>query len=262
MFFCALTAVVYRIHWKVGTCYALTLVSSLQSFQMSVVVHNCAHTHPFTSPSANFVFFLILTLLSGSPTSLYVPGHNESHHRHLEKKGDMMRTNRMQYKSDTLNFVLFIPTILPDVIKNEQMFMKEQWRKGSSLFRQYLCEMSTFYAFLFLLFANDWRKTVIVYVIPSLIGKAFILSLNMLQHYRCEPDSKYNHSRNFTGPILNFLFLCNGYHTVHHISPGLHWSLLPREHSKIAHHINPLLIHSNILMYTLKTHGPHKLWST
>lgn len=47
------------------------------------------------------------------------------------------------------------------------------------------------------------------------------------------PDSKYNHSRNFTGPILNFFCFNNGYHTQHHISPGLHWSLLPMRHKDI-----------------------------
>ena len=37
----------------------------------------------------------------------------------------------------------------------------------------------------------------------------------MLQHKGCDPDSKYNHSRNFTVPILNFFCFNNGYKTQH-----------------------------------------------
>ena len=37
-----------------------------------------------------------------------------------------------------------------------------------------------------------------------------------------------NHARNFTGPLLNFLALNNGYHGMHHEEPGMRWSLLPR----------------------------------
>ena len=65
-----------------------------------------------------------------------------------------------------------------------------------------------------------------VYIVPTMIGKYLIVTLNMLQHKGCDPESKYNHSRNFTGPILNFFCFNNGYHTQHHIS--LHWSLLPK----------------------------------
>ncbi len=251
--FCLACAAVYVLNWKTPRL-GLTCASCLQAFQMSVVVHNCAHTPPFASPSANGVFCLVLTLLSGSPASLYVPGHNESHHRHLEKAGDMMRTCRMTFQSDALNLLLFIPTILPDVVKHERAFMREQRRQKTRLFRQYVWETALYHATLLALVLCDWKKAFAVYLVPAAVGKACILSLNMLQHFKCEPESKYNHSRNFTGPLLNYLFLCNGYHTVHHMRPGLHWSRLPREHAKIADKIDPSLVHDNILRYTLAAH--------
>lgn len=37
-----------------------------------------------------------------------------------------------------------------------------------------------------------------------------IVTLNLLQHDGCDPQHRVNHSRNFTGPILNYFCFNNG----------------------------------------------------
>jgi len=248
---------VYIIYWNTFGLYTdiiIFSIISLQCFQSAVVVHNCAHAHPFKESSHNTIFFLILTLLSGAPVSLYVPGHNQAHHRHLETERDATCTNKMKYNNDFLNFVLYVPTIVPRVILNEQRYMMRQYSKGAGIYHQYKKEVFAYYCFLSLLLFLNPKKALFVYILPTLVGKFYILSLNMLQHYKCNPESKFNHSRNFTGPILNFLFMNNGYHTVHHNAPGLHWSKLPAKHLEIIDKIDSDLIHENILQYTYNTH--------
>ena len=46
-------------------------------------------------------------------------------------------------------------------------------------------------------------------------------------------DNKYEASRNILGSFYNFSRLNLGYHTAHHIKPGLHWSELPKYHASI-----------------------------
>lgn len=121
--FCFLSLASYNYYWFNFKNNLIFLIVSLQSFQMSVIVHNCAHTYPFKYALLNNIFFIFLTLLSGSPTSLYIPGHNKSHHLHLETEKDMMRTTKMKYKNEFLNLVLFAPSVLPDIIKNERVYM-------------------------------------------------------------------------------------------------------------------------------------------
>lgn len=76
----------------------------------------------------------------------------------------------------------------------------------------------------------------------------------MLQHDGCDMNSKYNFSRNFTGSILNFFAYNNGYHTAHHLWPGLHWTSLPTVHAeRIKPHIHPNLDQESILGYTFTT---------
>src|SRR5262249_38972172 len=66
--------------------------------------------------------------------------------------------------------------------------------------------------------------------------------------------SEYNHSRNFVGKFVNWWTYNNGYHTIHHVEPGLHWSLLPAEHDKrIAPHIHPNLDQPNFVLYLWRT---------
>jgi len=61
----------------------------------------------------------------------------------------------------------------------------------------------------------------------------------MLQHDGCDEGNNINSARNFTGSIINYLTFNNGYHTIHHMNPKLHWSKLPEMHNKM---LNLLII--------------------
>jgi hypothetical protein len=53
-----------------------------------------------------------------------------------------------------------------------------------------------------------------------------VLIFNYVQHVHADEESRYNHSRNFTG-LLNAMLFNNGYHTIHHEHPGVHWNETP-----------------------------------
>ncbi len=237
---------------SIGTILLYLSFTSLQAFQQAVTVHNFAHCPVFSNKFFNNTFGLFLTFLSGAPSSLYVPGHNESHHRHLETVNDVMRTYRMKYKYECLNILLFFPTILLDIQKNDMYYMSKQRKLGTPLFFQFVVEITCYNLFLISLFYFDFYKAFFIYFLPTFIGKYMIVTLNILQHKNCDPNSKYNHSRNFTGPLLNYLLLNNGYHTQHHNAPGMHWSLLKKKHDTIKHNIEDQLLQPNIFYYLFK----------
>jgi hypothetical protein len=63
-----------------------------------------------------------------------------------------------------------------------------------------------------------------------------------VQHVEADAESEWNHSRNFVSPVLNALLFNNGYHTVHHLTPGVHWSQTPELHAKHVAKIHPSLL--------------------
>ena len=73
--------------------------------------------------------------------------------------------------------------------------------------------------------------------------------VNYLQHIETDADSQWNHSRNFISRTLNALLFNNGYHTVHHLKPGVHWSELPHLHSQHAASIHSSLLVESWLRY-------------
>lgn len=230
----------------------IIFVTSLQVFQQLVIIHNFAHCPIFKSKTLNSMYGIMLTLLSGAPASLFIPGHNESHHKHLETDKDMTRTTKMTYKYETLNLILFFPTVIFDVIQNDTNFMMKQFKQRNLIFFQFFLEFVILHLFFIKMTLVNFYKFFFVYILPTLFGKYMIITLNILQHRWCKPDTKFEHSRNFTGSILNFLLLNNGYHTLHHNNPGLHWSLLKEKHKKYENMIPEYLIYDNIIYYIIK----------
>ena len=65
-------------------------------------------------------------------------------------------------------------------------------------------------------------------------------------------DSKWNHSRNFTGKWLNAFLFNNGFHFAHHWKPMAHWSELPALHAQVQHLIHPELQFKNVWAHLVR----------
>jgi fatty acid desaturase len=68
-------------------------------------------------------------------------------------------------------------------------------------------------------------------------------------------DESVNTSRNFTGWFTNLIYFNNGFHSVHHLFPTMHWSELPKAHKKLYHSkITSSLEQDNMQLYIWKTY--------
>ena len=94
-----------------------------------------------------------------------------------------------------------------------------------------------------------WAFTV---ALPAVFALWTVHLFNYEQHVHTDPWSKYNHSRNFVSPVLNFLLFNNGYHAAHHEHAGSHWSLLPKLDAPLAPHMDPSLRQQSVWWYWLK----------
>jgi fatty acid desaturase len=232
------------------------------SFFCAVITHNTVHTPVFKKRSMNRVFHAVLSLTYGHPVSMYVPGHNLSHHKYLQTPKDRMRTEKLRFRWNLLNQLFFMAVVGPPIFRDNAEYAKLMKAKGSPWYRQFVIELTVYVLFLVGTLAASvwldggipWRFLVFV-MLPHQYAAWGIMGINFVQHDGCEPGHAYNHSRNFTGKLINWFTFNNGYHGIHHEHPALHWSLAPEVHAKeYAPHIDPRLDQTSLLAYCWKAY--------
>ncbi|NUP12783.1 MAG: fatty acid desaturase [Polyangiaceae bacterium] len=238
--------------WWVAT--PLFVLTCFFSFFCAVATHNTVHSPVFEKRSHNRIFQVALTTTYGHPVSAYVPGHNLSHHKHTQTRKDVMRTSKARFSWHLLNGLFFIALVGPSIMKGESQYFKTMKQRLPSWYRQYQIEFWVLHlAYLALLLA-DWKKFLVFVFLPHKYAAWGIITMNMLQHDGCDENSEWNHSRNFVGKLVNWFTFNNGYHTIHHMHPGKHWSLLPDAHAReVAPHIHPALDQKSLLAYIVTT---------
>lgn len=232
-------------------------ILSLQNFCACTICHNAIHVPTF-KPSyldwCNRVWRCCLSFSFGWPVSFLVPGHNLSHHKFTQLPQDVMRTTRLGYRCNLLNLVCFVPTVLRGIGSDDLTYMVRH--APSKLQFNVVLEALCCILLNCMLATQDFAVFFWAVLMPGLAAKWCFISINFLQHDGCEmEDGKtLNFARNFTGDFLNYVTCNNGFHTIHHLHPGLHWSKLPLKHKKIVEGRNhPNLNQSSIFWYIVKT---------
>jgi hypothetical protein len=87
--------------------------------------------------------------------------------------------------------------------------------------------------------------------LPAALATYFMMFTNYIQHVDCAPASPDDHSRNFTNPLWNWFAFDNGFHTVHHEQPGVHWSRYRKLHTERAARIDPRLNYATPVGYLI-----------
>jgi beta-carotene hydroxylase len=214
------------------------------------MAHNHNHCPTFKSKAVNNVYANWISVFYGYPAFAWIPTHNLNHHKHVNREGDATitwrHTNRNTwYVALSYFFVSAYYQSTP---------IKEYIRKAKSanpaLHRNILTQYTVWITALVgtavlsigLNGVGVGLKTwIVAFGLPSLFGSYSMMWFNYMQHVHADPWSKYNHSRNITGYIFNFMVFNNGFHTVHHANAATHWSQLRKEHEKIADKIDPRL---------------------
>lgn len=259
-FYYVITYVAWHAHetWETWQLVPLWAVVTFFSFVGATLVHNTMHCQVFKQYWPNKLFQIMLTLTYGHPVSSYVPGHNLSHHKFTQAKADIMRTSKMRYRWHFLNLLLFQPTVAGSVMAGDFRYVRLQVAMGSGFATQVLREFAVLIVSQgYLLWLDPWKYFLYLYL-PHLVAQWGIVTINVPQHDGCESppigETTPNSARNFTGAFLNWFTCNNGYHTIHHAHPTMHWSEYQDAHAReIAPHAHPNLTQESLLAYAFET---------
>ncbi|MBI1288552.1 MAG: fatty acid desaturase [Flavobacteriales bacterium] len=236
--------------WKV----MLFVVHCNVQFVLFCIIHNTIHSPIFRKKKWNKAFQYYLTMLCGNQVSGFVPGHNLSHHMHLQTPKDTSRTTRARFEWNFLNQSLFFFFMAFDIIKMEQKFKAKMKETQPDWYRQYFIEALLVKGIKLTLLLIDWQRALVLIIVPGLYGIWGLFGTNFWQHDGCDETHPYNHSRNFTGKLFNWMVFNNGFHGAHHMKPGLHWSLYPKYHEEnLAPFVHPNLNRKHLSVYLWQT---------
>ena len=226
-----------------------------------VLAHNHNHVPIFRDKRLNSLYSAWLSFFYGCPLFVWIPTHNQNHHRYLDGPGDATRTRELAAR-DSLWAAIIYPTRSafaqsPAIWR----YVRDARAQHPARFRQIVVQTAT----VVLGHAAAAALAVSIYgLAPGALLYACALGLpasyaawsmmftNYLQHVDCDHASADDHSRNFVSGWMNWLVFNAGYHTVHHEHAGRHWSTYPALHAARKGCISPRLIQRTILGFCIR----------
>jgi beta-carotene hydroxylase len=242
-----------------------------------VMAHNHNHCPTFKSRRMNSVWAGWLSLFYGYPTFAWIPTHNLNHHKFVNRAGDATITWRHTNKHNALVAITYFFVSAYWQSGPIKQFIAKAKLKNPSLYRTIIGQYVVWAGFHVSMFAAaiglsyvraqaagdpSWGAIIghgaflftVAFAVPAFFALWTIMFFNYAQHVHTDPWSEHDHSRSFTGPLLNFLLFNNGLHAVHHENAGLHWSLAKAAHAKVADKINPELLQPSLWPWIVKTY--------
>lgn len=248
------TTALLIVQWNLSFQPLVYLWSWFMAISVAIISHNHNHVPIWRSRVLNILTDYWLTLFYGFPAFGWIPTHNKNHHFLNNKQGDYTLTYRVSEKNNILTLVSY-----PSISSYFQQrpianYLRALWRSDRRKFylaaSQYLV-LGLYYAVA--IFILDWKKAMLFIVIPHQVSLFSVLVFNYVQHVHADEESEYNHARNFTG-LINLTLFNNGYHTIHHKFPGLHWSETPLAQKGIQNLIDASLNERSFWWYMLRVY--------
>ena len=224
------------------------------SICFSVFAHNHNHLSVWNNKVLNYIQSCWITIFYGFPIFGWIPTHNRNHHKYNNKEDDYTKTYMVSEKNNLWTLLIY-PT-LSGMAQQKAIytFYKDQIGKNREALVFYTIQILSLVVWVGVAFFLDWQKALIYVIIPQQVSINIVLVFNYIQHIHADEESKFNHSRNIVGWPLNFFLFNNGYHTVHHMNPNMHWSDAPAAHKKIEPEINPVLNEKFMLWYLFRVY--------
>jgi fatty acid desaturase len=220
-----------------------------------VVVHNHNHRVIFANDGTNIAFNLLGTFARGHCASDVHIAHNQNHHVEQGRERDWIRPALGGTGHPVVRLARYIARAALSMERERRHLGWEgMWRLPQPFRTSMLVEKVFLPCVMLALALHDWKAFALFCALPWAASLAWLVGVNYVQHEGCDPESGHAHSRNFTGGFTNWLLFNNGYHTAHHLDPGLHWSELPQAHRLIARSIPPGLIEASAIRYMLRNY--------
>ncbi len=186
---------------------------------------------PFQQPFHTYITWVLCPLFGHAPEGYF------SHHmgmHHIENNMPEDTSSTMNYQRDSLKDFLayFIKFMFRGVIDTiRYLFVRK---------RKKLYQRLTIGEYIYLLFCIgmcfvNLKATLVVFIVPLVFARLVMMLGNWTQHSfvdAADPGNLFTSSINCINTVYNKTCWNDGYHIIHHLRPGMHYTEMPGEFLK------------------------------
>lgn len=202
--------------------------------RFGLMLHCICHRKLFKKQYAflnTYVIWIICPFFGHTPES-YFSHHIGMHHMENNMPDDDSST--MGYQRDNIkDFLKYYADFLFMGFRDTILYL--YYRKRRKMYVRLSWGESAFYALCIGLSFVNLPATLLVFIIPFLFARLVMMLGNWTQHAfieRAHPDDIYTNSIICINTPYNKVCWNDGYHTMHHLRPGMHYTELPGEFLK------------------------------
>ena len=195
------------------------------------IAHNHFHRTIFKDDRLNCVMNYLLFFTGGTSPYSWTLQHNIGHHtNYLEQSNDPTPWFVNGKVVPRLKYTVFgTLNIYPYCFKIGSQYPK--------IFRRFKFHLVVSLLILISLIVFDPRGAFFAIMLPTMLSMFNLIDITYEHHTGLDRSCKFKSSRTNLNKIRNWLTFNVGYHTEHHVKPGLHWTKLPEFHKKIKDRI-------------------------
>lgn len=217
------------VWWIVATVYFYISQFYFKG-SFGLMLHCHCHRKCYKKPYRflfTYMFWFVCPFFGHTPEAYY--GHHVGMH-HVENNMPDDTSSTMGYQRDSVRgFLSYWLKFI--TIGVTQTFLYLFYRKRKKLYVPFsIGELSFYILTVFLCFLN-LKATLVIFIIPLLFARLVMMLGNWTQHAFIDPDdpgNSFTNSINCINTKYNHKCWNDGYHVVHHIRPGAHYTDHPK----------------------------------
>src|SRR5690606_10046808 len=202
--------------------------------RFGLLFHCLCHRKCFRKPVQwihGYITWIICPLFGHAPEG-YFSHHMGMHHVENNLEDDTSSTMRYQ-RDSALHFIAYFFKFMLVGVKNTILYL--YYRKRKKLYTRLTIGEYVYIAFCIGMCFVNLKATLVIFVIPLVFARLVMMLGNWTQHSfidRENPDNLYTNSINCINTRYNEICWNDGYHIIHHLRPGMHYTEMPNEFLK------------------------------
>lgn len=202
--------------------------------RFGLMLHCICHRKCFKTPYQwlhTYITWFVCPFFGHAPEGYF------SHHlgmHHIENNMPDDTSSTMGYQRDSLrSFLAYFIKFLFVGVKNTLLYLYH--RKRKKLYMRFTLGEYVYLAFCIIMCFVNLKATLLIFIIPLLFARLVMMLGNWTQHAfidRANPDNLFTSSINCINTKYNDICWNDGYHIIHHLRPGMHYTEMPGEFLK------------------------------